>query len=197
MRITTRTITSAAIELLLPVRDKLPAESVERREAVQVLGLCYYLTGRFADAIPLLEETRALGGGQPGAGLHPRAWPTFRFASPMPRATRWRARSSVEPESAAAHLLAAQMMIRLEMEPMAEAELKRALEKDPRIPRAHYLLGQMALFRGRLDEAIALSEKELAINPADAMALFQIGDAHVRASRVGRRDRGAAEVACG
>ena len=48
-----------AIELLLPVRDKLPAESVERRELVQILGLSYYLTGRFADAVPLLEETRA------------------------------------------------------------------------------------------------------------------------------------------
>ena len=41
------------------MHDKLPPGSVERREAVQVLGLCYYLTGRFTDAIPLLEQTRA------------------------------------------------------------------------------------------------------------------------------------------
>ena len=44
-----------AIELLSAVRDKLPEGSMERREAVQVLGLCYYLTGRYSDAIPLLE----------------------------------------------------------------------------------------------------------------------------------------------
>ncbi len=76
------------------------------------------------------------------------------------------------------------MMLRLEMEPQAEAELKRALDKDARIPRANYLLGQIALFRGRLDDAVALSEKELAISPSDAMAFYQLGDAHLRASRI-------------
>ena len=48
-----------AIELLAPVVDRLAADSVERREAVQVLGLSYYLAGRLAEALPLLEETRA------------------------------------------------------------------------------------------------------------------------------------------
>ena len=62
------------------------------------------------------------------------------------------------PDSAGAHVIAAQMMLRLEMEPQAEAELKRAIEKDPRTPRANYLLGQTALFRGRFDEVIALTE---------------------------------------
>ena len=36
---------------------------------------------------------------------------------------------------------------------MAEAELRRAIAKDPRIPQAHYLLAQAAIFRGRLEEA--------------------------------------------
>ena len=50
-----------AIEQLVPLvnaSDKLPEGSLERREAIQVLGLCYYLTGQYAEAIPLLEETR-------------------------------------------------------------------------------------------------------------------------------------------
>ena len=170
-----------AIDLLLPVRDKLPAASVERREVVQVLGLSYYLTGRFADAVPLLEETRAWSDNLELGYILGQTYIQVR----RPDAARESLARTfrVEPQSAAAHLIAAQMMIRLEMEPMAEAELKRALEKNPQVPRANYLLGQMALFRGRLDEAIALSEKELAINPTDAMALYQIGDAHVRASR--------------
>ncbi len=178
------------------MRDKLPAESVERREAVQVLGLCYYLTGRFAEAIPLLEETRGWAADNLELGY---ILGMAYIQNRQPDAARRSlARTfNVEPESAAAHLLAAQMMIRLEMEPFAETELKRALEKDPRIPRAHYLLGQMALFRGKLDEAVALSERELSINPGD-------GDGAVPARRRapprvagGRRDRGLAEIHVG
>ena len=41
----------------------------------------------------------------------------------------------------------------------------------------------MALFRGRLDEAIALAQRELAINPGDAMALYRLGDAYARQSK--------------
>jgi len=57
------------------------------------------------------------------------------------------------------------------------------LEKDPRMPNANYLLGQMALFRGRLAEAVALTERELASNPGHSMAWSQLGDAYVRQSK--------------
>ena len=67
----------------------------------------------------------------------------------------------------------------------------------PRTPRANYLLGQMALFRGRLDEARGRSTRELAINPSDAMAFYQLGDALRAPERVGRGDRRAAAVASG
>ena len=47
-----------AIEYLAPVAQTLAAGSLERREAIQVLGLSYYLAGRLREALPLLEETR-------------------------------------------------------------------------------------------------------------------------------------------
>src|SRR5262249_13866212 len=48
-----------AVETLQPIVDKLPADSIERREAVQVLGLSLYLAGRLPESIPYLEKTRA------------------------------------------------------------------------------------------------------------------------------------------
>ena len=46
----------------------------------------------------------------------------------------------------------------------------------------------MALFRGRLDEAIALTERELAHQSRPTRWRFsQLGDAHVRASRSGTK----------
>jgi tetratricopeptide (TPR) repeat protein len=172
-----------AIEQLLAVRDRLAEGSTAKRETIQVLGLSYYITGKFADAIPLLEQTRAWA--EDNIELSHILGMAYIQTRQPDRARESLARTfRVPPDSAAAHVIAAQMMLRLEMEQPAEVELKRALDKDARIPRAHYLLGQIALFRGRLDEAIALSERELAINPGDAMAFYQLGDAYLRASRI-------------
>jgi tetratricopeptide (TPR) repeat protein len=175
--------TGKAIAELSRVLDRLDAGSIERREAVQVLGLSYYINGRYAEAIPLLEETRKwatdnleLGHILGLAYIHTRQPDAARAA--LGRTF------GVPPESAGAHVIAAQLMARLEMEPEATAELTKALEKDPRAAKANYLLGQIALFRGRVDEAIALTQRELAANPSDAMALYQLGDAYLRASRL-------------
>jgi tetratricopeptide (TPR) repeat protein len=168
-----------AIEILEPVLNKLAPDSPERREAVQVLGLSHYLAGHIAQAIPFLEETRA-------------AVPDdikLAYALAMAYAqTRQpaKAREAIERTfrvtagSAAAHLLTGQLMNRLELEDLAEAELKEAMRLDPRLPEVHYLLGQIAIFRSRFDEGLALMRDELAINPAHAMALYRVGDVYVR-----------------
>jgi tetratricopeptide (TPR) repeat protein len=168
-----------AIERLRPLVDKLPADSLERREAAQVLGLSLYLAGRLPESIPFLEQTRtwapdnlellyALG----NAYVQTRQPDKARGA--VARLYR------VPPDSAAAHLLAGQTMLRLEFEEMADAELKKALAMEPRLPQARYLLAQTAIFRSRFDEAVALLEKELEVNPGNAMALYRLGDAYLR-----------------
>ena len=174
-----------AIKQLVPLVStpgRLPEGSIERREAIQVLGLCYYLTGRYPEAIPLLEETRVWAQDNLELG-YILGLAYIQARQPDAARTSLARTFRLPPDSAGAHVIAAQMMLRLEMEPQAEAELKRAIEKDPRTPRANYLLGQTALFRGRFDEAIALTERELAANPSDAMALHQLGDAYLRASK--------------
>jgi tetratricopeptide (TPR) repeat protein len=168
-----------AIEQLQPILPRLARDSPERREAVQVLGLSHYLAGHIADAIPYLEETR---------GFDPDDI-KLAYALGMAYAqTRQpvKARESfarvfgLAPASTAAYLLNGTMMNRLELEDLAEAELKAALQQDPRLPEAHYVLGQIAIFRSRLDEGLALMRAELAINPAHAMALYRIGDIYAR-----------------
>jgi len=140
------------------------------------------LTGRYPQAIPLLEETRDWA--RDNLELSYILGLAYIQTRQADAARASLARTfKLAPDSAAAHVVTAQMMLRLEIEPQAEAELKRALEKDARIPRANYLLGQLALFRGRLDDAIALSERELTANPGDAMALYQLGDAYLRAAK--------------
>jgi tetratricopeptide (TPR) repeat protein len=166
-----------AIETLIAIIDKLPQDSAQRREAVQTLGLAYYIAGRIADSIPFLEQTNAWA-----PNNHELSY-ALGMAYLQTRQTA-KARESfarmfrVAPEGGAAHLVTAQMMIRLEFLEFAEAELKLAVEKDPKLPQAHYLLGQIAVFRARYDEGIQLLEKEIALNPVNAMAYYKLGDAY-------------------
>lgn len=168
-----------AIEELAAVLPALPPDSPERREAIQVLGLSHYLAGHLGEAIPFLEQTRAIAPENSDlAYILGMAY--IQTRQPDRARETWARAFHVPADSAAAHLLAAQMMVRAEMEDMAQAELTAALKKDPRLPQAHLLLGQAALFRGRLDEAIALFDKELETSPGNAMAFYRMGDAYTR-----------------
>ncbi len=172
-----------AIELIAPVVDRFPPDSTARREAEQVLGLAAVVVGRFSDAVPRLEATRRWA---PDNMELAYALAQAYVQTRRPEAARATVASiyGVAADGAAAHLLAAQLMIRLELEPQAETELSLAIAKDPRLPLANLLLGQIALFRGRLSDAVALTTSELAISPANAMAYSQLGDAHVRAGKM-------------
>jgi tetratricopeptide (TPR) repeat protein len=168
-----------AIEELTAVLPSLPADSMARREAVQVLGLSHYLAGHLGDAIPFLEQTRAFAPENSDlAYILGMAY--IQTRQPDRARETWARAFHVPTDSAAGHLVAAQMMVRAEMAEMAEAELTAALKKDPRLPQANLLLGQAALFRGRFDDAIALFEKELVTNPGNAMAYYRLGDAYTR-----------------
>ena len=125
-----------AIKQLVPLvsaKGTLPDGSIERREAIQVLGLCYYLTGRYPEAIPLLEETRVWAQDNLELG-YILGLAYIQARQPDAARTSLARTFGLPPDSAGAHVIAAQMMPRLEMEPQAEAELKRAIEKDPRTP---------------------------------------------------------------
>jgi len=168
-----------AISTLTPVVTRLASGSLERREAVQVLGLSHYLAGHLAESIPYLEEVRTLV--PDDVKLAYTLGMAYAQTRQPDKAREAFARTfRVAPDSAAGHLIAGQMMNRLELEAFAEAELNAALKADPKLPEAHYLLGQIAIFRSRLDEGLALMRDELAINPAHAMALYRIGDIYSR-----------------
>ena len=169
-----------AIEILAPLVDRLPDGSFARREIIQVLGLSYYVAGRLPEAIPLLEQTRTWAADNMElAQVLGMAY--IQTKQPDKARGALAAAFGVEPDTAGGRLLAAQMMVRIEFYEMADTELKAALALDSRLPHANFLLGQNAVFRNRLDEAIGYFQKELALNPANAMALYRLGEAYSRA----------------
>ncbi|MFL6279743.1 MAG: tetratricopeptide repeat protein [Vicinamibacterales bacterium] len=171
-----------AISVLSPLEGRFPEGSIERHEIVQVLGLSLFLSGRLEEAIPKLEATRAWASSNLElAHILGQAYlQTGRTAAARQAFART---FNVAEDSAAAHLVTAQVMIRLQLEGPAEEELKRAITKEPNLPQANLLLGQLALFRGQFDDSIALTRRELTVAPGNALAYYQLGDAYIRQSR--------------
>ena len=146
----------------------------------QLLGLSYYRGGHPADAIPLLEKVQ---------GWYPRANVDASYVlgicyiqtKDYPQARKAFGKMfDVPPDSAASYLFTAQMLLRQEFDPVAEEYAQKAAALDPKLPLAHYLLGELYIYKSRIPEAIVEFQKELAINPAHAATYYKLADAYSR-----------------
>ena len=151
----------------------------EYRESTIMLGQSYYLTARIPEAASWLQKA-VDDGARVNEVFYMLGNCYIQKREPAKARAAFAAMFGVPFESAAAHLLTAQFMVRQEFEEFATQELARALELDPRIPQAHYLVGVMAVFRNELDRGIEELRQEIAINPDFAMAHYKLGDAYTR-----------------
>jgi len=158
-------------------------ENPEDRDAAQLLGLSYYFSGKPAEAIPPLEKTRSW---HPNANID--ALYTlglcYVLTKNYPQAMETFARLyGVVPDSAAAHLLLARILLRQGFDPVAEEEVRKALSLSPEMPLAHFVLGEFYVYKADYSKATQEFEKELAINPGYAPALTRLGEVYWRLSR--------------
>jgi len=174
-----------AVESLKAALEQDPHDD----EAVQLLGLSYYLSSRPADAIPLLEKVQT---------WYPRSNVDASYilglcyiqTKDYPHARAAFAKMfDVPSESAPAYLFTARMLFRQEFDPIAEEYAQKAVSLDPKIPLAHFLLGELYLFKSRVPESIAEFQKELAINPGDATVYYKLADAYSRIQKFDDAER--------
>jgi len=153
--------------------------SPDYRESVLILGQSLYLQSKYKDAIPWLQK--AVDGAAPTAEAAFMLGNACILTQQPGQAEKAFAQLfQVRPDSAAAHLMAARMMLRQDVADGAVQEAKRALELDPRIPEAHFLIGEVDIVHAEIDEAIAELKKEIEINPGFARAYYRLGDAYSR-----------------
>ena len=159
------------------------SQDASDKEAMQLLGLSYYFSGKPKDAIPLLEKVQS---------WYPRAnvdaayvlglcyIQTFNYEQAR---KAFAAMYGVPADSAASHLFLARMLLRQGYDPIAETEARKAIDLDPKLPLAHYLLGELYIFKSKIPEAIKELEAEIAINPGYAGAYDRLADAYTRVMR--------------
>jgi len=151
----------------------------EYRESAVILGQSYYLSARLPEATAWLQKA-VNDGVHINEVFYMLGNCYIQKREPAKSRAAFAAMFSVPFDSAAAHMLTAQFMIRQEFEEFAQKELASAVELDPKMPQAHYLLGMMAIFRDELDKGIEEMRQEISINPGFAMAHYKLGDAYTR-----------------
>jgi tetratricopeptide (TPR) repeat protein len=168
-----------AVEHLSASIKGMPGTDENYRQANQLLGISHYVLGHYKEAIPYLEKTIGL---MPDSAEIAYALGTCYIQTRNPDKSReaFARMFKVQPTSAGSYLINAQMMVRQQFEELAEQELKRAVNLDPKLPQVHFLLGEMAIYHAEIDRGIALLQNEIEINPAFALAYYWLGEAYTR-----------------
>src|SRR5205807_10457654 len=82
-----------------------------------------------------------------------------------------------------------QMMLRQEFEDKAVPELEKALAMDAKIPMAHFLLGEIYLYKSNVAQALDEFHKELQISPILWLVYWRLGDAYTRLEKWDEAER--------
>lgn len=168
-----------AVEQLSRAIKGSPEDSRQYRQDVQMLGLSHYLLGHIKEAVPYLEQVKNWAPDNVEMA-YTLGISYIQSHNPDKAREAFARMFSVSPASASAYLINAQMMIRQQFEEFAEKELQKALELDPKLPQANFLLGEMAIYHANLDQGIEFLKKEININPGFSMAHYMLGEAYTR-----------------
>jgi tetratricopeptide (TPR) repeat protein len=164
-------------------------EKPDDGEATQLLGLSLYLGGKPKEAIPYLQKVQS---------WYPRANVDAAYilgVAYIQTKEYDRAREAfakmfgVPGDSASAYLFCGRMLLRLDFAPVAEEYGLKAVALDPKLPMAHYLLGELYLYQSKIDQAITQLEQEMAINPGYANVYYKLADAYTRVQRFDDAER--------
>lgn len=167
-----------AVRLLTPLVGRDPKDLVSRRLLAQAM----VANGQAEQAVQELEEARLTAPDDLELG--------FLLASgylaikKVEAAERLFAQIRAERPIPQTHVLIGRTYRDFGEYDRAEAELRTALEKDPRVRRAHYYLGMVAVLAdgaSRMQEAIEEFRKELELAPDDLLASLRLGMALVEA----------------
>jgi predicted Zn-dependent protease len=159
------------------------AEDPSDRESVQMEGLTYYRLGQPAAAIPFLQKVTqwmpnanadsnyVLGLCYLNAGRYDEARGAFATEFQIPA------------DSASAYLLLGTMLEHANLPELAGDQARKALQLSPSLPLAHFMLGEVYLFKSDADHAREEFEQERHINPNYAPVYDRLGDVYVRTGK--------------
>ena len=152
--------------------------SAEFKESALLIGQSYFMLSQAPKAIPWLEQVTSVNEANYMLG-----YAYVQTKQEKESRAAFARLFGLDPDSAAGHLMAGEMLLKKQYEDQALAEIQKAIELDPNLAQAHFLLGEIAIYRGKLGEGIAALNQEIALDPNFSMAWYRRGDAYSRQER--------------
>ena len=150
----------------------LHARQPDDLDVALLLGDCYLRTGEFAKVIELLAPFDAPQGGREAVDYE--LGMALLHVGRVPEGELHVDRILRRGESAEAHLMQGWALFSAGNYPAAVRELSKAVALNPKLPSLQSYYGQALLFTGDADSAAEAFRKELAANPNDYDANFQL-----------------------
>jgi tetratricopeptide (TPR) repeat protein len=153
------------------------------KESVQMLGLTLYRMGQPSAAIPYLERIREWMPNSEADANYVLGLCYLNAQRYDDARKSFAVQYGVQPESGAAYLLLGTMLMNANLPELAANAARRALQLSPSLPLAHFMLGEVALFKSSVEDALTEFEAERTLNPDYAPVYDRLGDAYLRSEK--------------
>ncbi|HZC44005.1 MAG TPA: tetratricopeptide repeat protein [Acidobacteriaceae bacterium] len=148
-------------------------------ESVQLHGLTLYRLGRPADAIPFLKRVRQWMPNADADANHVLGLCYLNSQQYDEARKTFAEQYSVQPDSGAAYLFLGNMLMQANLPEQAKTAAVEALKIAPQLPLAHFMIGEVDLFKSDVNGALQEFEQERAINPAYPATYDRLGDVDI------------------
>ena len=152
-------------------------------ESVQMEGLALYRLGQPAAAIPFLERVKQFTPNANADANHVLGL-CYLNSQHFDEARRAFAEQyGLGADSGGAYLLLARMLVAANLPEQGAAAAEKALQLAPGLPLAHFLVGDVALFKSDIARATSEFEAERLLNPGYPAVYERLGDVYSRTAK--------------
>jgi tetratricopeptide (TPR) repeat protein len=148
-------------------------------ESVQLHGLTLYRLGRPADAIPFLQRVRQWMPNADADANHVLGLCYLNSQQYDNARKTFAEQYGVPPDSGAAYLFLGNMLMQANLPELAKNAAMQALKVTPQLPLAHFMIGEVDLFKSDVNGALQAFEQERAINPTYPAIYDRMGDVYI------------------
>jgi tetratricopeptide (TPR) repeat protein len=148
-------------------------------ESIQLHGLTLYRLGRPADAIPFLVRVRQWMPNADADANHVLGLCYLNSQQYDEARKTFAAQYGVPPDSGAAYLFLGNMLMQANLPELAKNAAVQASKLTPQLPLAHFMIGEVDLFKSDVNGALQEFEQERAMNPAYPATYDRLGDVYI------------------